>query len=999
MNAKCPKCETVLNAEGLCPACLLNAAMATQTVESVGGGGVPPPAARPQIGAMFGSYRIARLLGRGGMGEVYEAEQTETGRRVAIKVLNQAITSNADRKRFIREGRMAATVSDPHVVYVYGSEEIEGAPVIAMELAGGGTLKDRVKKDRPLSPTEAVDDILQVIDGLDAAQAAGVLHRDIKPANCFVDRDGTVKVGDFGLSISTLGHMESQNLTAPGSLLGTPAFASPEQLRGSQLDVRADIYSVGATLYFLLTAKPPHEADTIVSLITAVLDKVPASPKTLQPKIPQGLANIVMKCLAKDPKDRFANYAELRQALHPYSSEAPTPGTLGLRFVAGLVDTSITSVPSMVFALIILGDAAQAPIEVLATNPSLASFLKWAAFASFELLYFAIPEGLWGASLGKFICRLRVVGADRNVPGIPRALIRAFVFNFLYGWAPYVITLLWHMHTGRSEGPLSFGDAASMVTWALIFATARRTNGFAAIHDLLSGTRVIAIRVRQARPALQGATASPPSRDGGTPSLHAKRIGPYSILETLVQNDGGEMFLGRDEVLRRNVWIVKYSGATPPLTPSRRDLARPGRVRWLNGARSANESWDAFEAPDGKSLNALAGALQPWAAVRFWLLDLAEEISAGMKDGSLPPLALENVFVTAQGRAMLLDDSLVVPPSGDSFPNTLTGALPTPALPDVQKFLGDVASAALGENPKGLPVEVPPFLKNLRERSLHAMEFVVANLKSFTEKIPSVSRGRRAASLFLAPACYAAISIFITIGMGIQKHQQDKLPGMHDPKITEFRQQLASYATFHSDTNIVVSQGVKIAAKYAGQINDPKFWETYGDTMKRASPDARKLAEEAVTKYSNPTAEQKKRSDSMAWITTTTMEDSVSPLFGLFAFAGLMGFTAIFNLIFCFVGIPVGLRIFGIALVDKNGRAAARWRLLVRWLAIWIFPCLLFVSQNIVFAIFHHTISGTAMIAFACTAAVTWIAGLVVTLKNPARGLHDRLAGTWLVPR
>jgi serine/threonine protein kinase len=996
MNATmlCPKCGTKLNAEGLCPACLLTAGMATRTVESVSGAGAAPPAARPEIGAMFGSYRIARLLGRGGMGEVYEAEQTETGRRVAIKVLNQAITSEADRKRFIREGRMAATVSDPHVVYVYGSEEIGGAPVISMELADGGSLKDRVKKDKPLSPSEAVDDILQVIDGLDAAQAAGVLHRDIKPANCFVDRDGTVKVGDFGLSISTLGHMESQNLTAPGSLLGTPAFASPEQLRGSQLDVRADIYSVGATLYFLLTGKPPHEADSIVALITAVLDKVPASPKSLQPKIPQGLANAVMKCLAKDPKDRFANYAELRNALQPFSSVAPTPGTLGLRFVAGLIDTFITSVPSIAFATVVGFDSA--PINLFVQNPSLTSCLQWAAFAMFELLYFGIPEGLWGASLGKFICRLRIVGPDRNVPGIPRALLRSLVFNFLYGWAPYAIELAWRVRGPESDSPLSFGDAASMVVWALIFATARRSNGFAAIHDLLSGTRVIAIRVRQTRPALHGVTASLPSRDGGMPSLHAARLGPYSVLETLAKNSGSEVLLGCDEVLRRNVWIAKYDGATPPLAPSRRDLARPGRVRWLNGARTAIESWDAFEAPDGKPLTALVGGRQAWSAVRFWLLDLAGEISAGMKDGSLPPLAIENVFVTAQGRAMLLD----LPLRGSGADVT---APSSPTLPDVQKFLGEVANVTLGANPRGLPVEVPPFLKNLRERSLHAMEFVVANLKSFTEKIPAVSRGRRAACLFLAPACYAAVSIFIMIGMGVQKRAQDRLPGMHDPKITEFRQMLAAYGNLQGTTNgEEVAQGVRIAAKFGDQIRDPAFWRTYGETMNLAGDNARKLAEQAVARYSHPTAEHKKISESMSLFTVSGLEafeDKLYSLFGLFAFLGLMFFAAIFNLIMCVVGIPVGLRIFGIAIVDKNGRAAPRWRLLVRWLAIWILPVAYWFSLQISMFALHHHASQAELAVTLVVVALTWLAGLVVAIANPARGLHDRLAGTWLVPR
>src|SRR5262249_16607025 len=179
----------------------------------------------------FGPYRIERLLGRGGMGEVYEAEHLEHGRRVALKVLSQRLSDPVDRARFLREGQLAASVSHPHIVYIYGSEEIAGIPVIAMELLPGGTLKDRVQKNGPLPPVDAIDAVLQVVSGLEAAQAAGVLHRDIKPSNCFVDADGTVKVGDFGLSIPTRARDVTQ-LTTTGTFHGTPQFASPEHLRG-----------------------------------------------------------------------------------------------------------------------------------------------------------------------------------------------------------------------------------------------------------------------------------------------------------------------------------------------------------------------------------------------------------------------------------------------------------------------------------------------------------------------------------------------------------------------------------------------------------------------------------------------------------------------------------------------------------------------------------------------------------------------------------------------
>ena len=145
---------------------------------------------RLDSGQEFGTYRVERLLGKGGMGEVYEAEDLESGRHVALKVLTHGLGDPGDRTRFLREGRLAASINHPHTVYVYGTDEIEGLPVITMELASGGTLKDRVKEKGPMPPTEAVDAILQVIAGLEAARAAGVLHRDVKPSNCFVDSEG-----------------------------------------------------------------------------------------------------------------------------------------------------------------------------------------------------------------------------------------------------------------------------------------------------------------------------------------------------------------------------------------------------------------------------------------------------------------------------------------------------------------------------------------------------------------------------------------------------------------------------------------------------------------------------------------------------------------------------------------------------------------------------------------------------------------------------------------
>ena len=206
------------------------------------------------------------------MGEVYEAEHLDTNRRVALKILNHTLPTAADRARFLREGQLAASINHPNSVYVFATEEIAGTLVIVMELATGGTLKDVVRAHGPMAPAAAVDAILQVMDGLEAAAATGVLHRDVKPSNCFVDGHGTVKIGDFGLSLATQAQEET-HLTLTGTVLGTPAFAPPEQLRGGSLDVRSDLYSTGATLYYLLTGQPPFAGDGVVQVVANVLER------------------------------------------------------------------------------------------------------------------------------------------------------------------------------------------------------------------------------------------------------------------------------------------------------------------------------------------------------------------------------------------------------------------------------------------------------------------------------------------------------------------------------------------------------------------------------------------------------------------------------------------------------------------------------------------------------------------------------------------------------
>ena len=379
------------------------------------------------------------------MGTVYEAEEQASGRRLALKVLSHSLDSEQARTRFFREGRLAASVNHPNSVYVFGTEEIDGMPVITMELAPGGTLQELVKRNGPLPITEAVDTILQIIAGLEAAAAAGVLHRDVKPSNCFIDADGTVKVGDFGLSISTLARRET-NVTTTGAVLGTPAYASPEQLRGDEIDARSDIYAVGVTLFYLLTARTPFTEDNMVRLLATVLERPAESPRKLRAEIPEELAKVILRCLAKQPAQRFRNYEELRLALMPFTSAAPVPAGTGFRFLAGFLDFMLAMFIATAGLVGIFRDVGTTGTPRPGRMIGFVIFIYLA-----PILIFVIPEGLWGATLGKASLGLRVVGLKRPKPGFLRALLRAVIVFSTFVIGSVISQMYLRCHRGTTS--------------------------------------------------------------------------------------------------------------------------------------------------------------------------------------------------------------------------------------------------------------------------------------------------------------------------------------------------------------------------------------------------------------------------------------------------------------------------------------------------------------------------------------------------------------------
>lgn len=748
----CSACGAALPANmppALCPKCLLKAGLPSQAVTLPNAAPARPSRTMPQPNEQFGHYRIIRQIGQGGMGAVFEAEDMENGRRLALKIMSHTLDSHETRARFLREGRLAASINHPNSVYIFGTEEIAGMPVIAMEFVTGGTLQDRVKQKGPLPATEAVDSILQVIDGLEAAQRLGVLHRDVKPSNCFVDPDGKVKIGDFGLSINTAIRLEP-TLTATGAFMGTPAFASPEQLRGDELSVRSDIYAVGVTFYYLLTGSAPFESPNLPQLLASILERQVESPTKRRRSIPEGVSQIVLRCLEKNPDKRFKDYAEMRQALLAYSSTAPTPSTLGMRLVAYWVDTFLIAMAGLMAWFCFAGFF---PIENVEQDiPAPAQFMTVLSeeLSSTEmpfqtilgccltLLYFLLLEGFWGKTLGKALCGLRVIRKDRDRPGILRALGRVLIFLGPVNLYPLVFGLpstIMSYFLWMGLCPLWF---------LMLLITIRKHNGFAMLHDLLTGTRVVQRSSCPIRSPLSVATETLPSDAAKLPM-----IGPYQVLEKLDSADGREWLVGYDVRLLRKVWIRKMKPDDPPVSSGLRNIGRRGRLRWLNGKRLPAESWDAYEAVLGQPLVNLVRYRQSWERVRFWLVDLAEELQAAQADGSLPEtLSLARVWITADNHAKLLD---FIPPGLTQ--NQESGLRHTDLMATTpQDFLRQVAAAALEGRPVSVKNTQTPFAFPL---AMHARRFldalsnttaladIILQLKQLLAKTAVVSRMRR----------------------------------------------------------------------------------------------------------------------------------------------------------------------------------------------------------------------------------------------------------------
>jgi uncharacterized RDD family membrane protein YckC len=981
---------------------------------------------------VVGGYRLLRRLGGGGMGSVYEAEDLRSGKKVALKlVLPEYADSPAAVERFRQEGRLASSLAHPRCVFVLAADEDAGRPYIVMELMPGHTLEDLVRDKGPLPVEEAITRILDVIDGLREAHRQGLIHRDVKPSNCFLEADGRVKVGDFGLARS----QESQSrLTRTGTFLGTPLFAAPEQIKMETVDAQADVYSVAATLYFLLCGRAPFESgDTLATLARIVSDDPPPL-RSVRPELSGALERVVMRGLQRERARRWHDLDEFRAALLPFVPQRTALGGLGFRALAYLVDSVVLKIGQLplVFALFWLvgGDDFSQILDLrLMSGLSLLGSVV-------SVFYFTLGEGLWGSTLGKQVFRLRVWAKGSDVPGLPRALLRAGIFQVLMHLSslpPLVGILLgWEVKLGSFE-PTAVMQANLLnvlnvgmvvIAFLLLLSTARSRNGYRCLHDVLSGTRVVRLpepeKCRFLAPVGEMAIHPAESAPG--------RLGAYTVRGALRWGNDGGVLLGEDTSLGRRVLLWLRPLSEGPLSPARREVARPGRLRWLAGGTDGAWHWDAFLVSPASPLKGLiaAGGPLPWSDVRVLLEQLTDELVAGNEAGTLPrDLSLTRVWVQNSGQVVLLDMALEVEADrtsqdgrGQEKMLALLDEVATTALEGRSRQPGDPAGPARAV----VPLHARRLLEGLTgpNHALQTVSQVQAELAATSERPTEVSRPRRAVHL-LVQGCFLAFGLALLPVGGctsalIQVVQTNV--GSTDQYAREemergtWRELAIAALNPWPTTRLRGLVQLDADLRLLGRLDDHQRRKAarHEARLRGLSPPARAYFK-AIERIVKANQAQKSRPDWFSAFFRFAADMNLRPTEdqpqGLLVFAA--GWTAFWPALWALWAFltrgGLSLRIAGLALVRADGREAGHFGCACRALLVWT-PVLVLLVAGVGADLWYWQLDAGPLRWLLGLLWYAWWVGLallivypLLALWHPRRGLHDRLAGTWVVPR
>ncbi len=853
-----------------------------------------------------GGFLLVRELGRGGMGVVYEAHESASGRTVALKVLAAELALSPETfERFKREARLAAAISDSRCVFVYGAHEIEGSPAISMELVGGETLQERIALGEEIPIATVVRWTLDLIDGLEAAHRSGILHRDVKPSNCFLTVDGRVKVGDFGLSRSLERDIQ---LTQAGQFLGSPLYASPEQVRGREVDERSDQYSCAATLYALLTGSPPFTGTNVGEVLARILSEAPVPPRSIRAAIPEELERVVLKALEREPARRFKDLGALRAALEPFGGATATRASIPRRLVARGIDFAVIAMLNSAITIPFLDDIFQSGGPAM-DKPGLAvSTLIQLAAIAITIAYFGLLESLWGASLGKWLMGLRVTNLSGERPRA-RAILRSFAYE-----APTVILTL--LLLGETANNMTVWPAiGGILITALLCSTMRKRNGWRMLHEFASGTRTIQVNLPfRTQRGIPAPTAQEPAVRSDLPAT----LGRYRIEGLLLDSRSGRVLAARDAQLERSVWIQLHETGSA-VDEARRALARPAKLRWLEALDAAPCTADVFEAPGGAALESRAqqGVRFEWSFAERALSQLGDELEAcGFANTSVSQL-----WIDRDWNLRVLDEPL----SGlDAKPRTPL------------ELLGEAARLLVSRDGRSLPQDLPLRSEEVVRRliGIDSQFETFAQARSALLELrtrPSTITGRqRAAQIAVGAVLPMVGALILIIGSGIQAKMMAQL--------TECKILILELQELHAAGLGPIAERPALDAQDVGRRQLALAW-TLGqglgpllsDGLIRGRPEAQPVIEAARAAFPNPDetavqaallqlrAERGPPKGGDAAVEFTAAHPFM--VIGLGAAAGWTFWGCIFAV--CFPG-GLTLRLFGFSVRARSGRRASR---------------------------------------------------------------------------
>jgi hypothetical protein len=524
---------------------------------------------------------------------------------------------------------------------------------------------------------------------------------------------------------------------------------------------------------------------------------------------------------------------------------------------------------------------------------------------------------------------------------------------------------------------------------AAMFLTARSHNGYASLYDMISGTRLRVGRAEWAR-RVATATASPAETAEGFSDEH---IGPFTVIAAIGNAGAGRLLAGYDPVLRRRVWIRTVPPGTPPIAPARRDISRMARLHWLTGRRSDTENWDAFEAPSGGPLLKRNEASLDWPAAKVVFADLLHEFADALKEGSLPPLGLDRLWMRADGRTVLLDFEApgveATPASAEATPMELLAAV-----------AGRVTMPGAFSKDSSLPLSACRLLRRWSREAPRSLEEAQAQLREAAASPERVSRWRRAVPIALTaiPALLMGLSSLVVLPnpeVLILTPEDREVIGLLEELRTdvpspEYRLALETY----------------LAGQHGALLRNTSLWNTPNQAQGEDMPELSRLASDIAARYPSVTAEELARSRETIQPTLDRVRPpqslgvASSRVIVVVLMAAVISLMVLFFCIVSSIAVPGGVatRLIGLAVVTRDGNEIGRGRSLARTLIAWapILAWLILVPNPIVMGFGPASPVPVLAISLAFSAM---IAGVVWTIAAIDRGLHDRIAGTWVVPR